>query len=160
MANDGAIVALQPSWKLQRVKVAIFKKLVETLSVKFAKHKDFDAFLDAILPEERAICLRIRDLILLNFPHLKETWAYGAPFYKGRSRVCFLYPASLPYSGVKTGVNFGFNRGHLLSNAQGLLHLGERKEVAYLPVHSQKDIQEDLFLEILHEAILLDQIPQ
>lgn len=124
--------------------------------MKFAKHKNFDSFLDALLPEEQSICLRIRDLILINFPHLKETWAYGAPFYKGRSRVCFLYPASLPYSGVKTGVNFGFNCGHLLSNAQGLLNLGERKEVAYIPLTTAKDIREDILLEILHEAVILD----
>ncbi|MBP6813080.1 MAG: DUF1801 domain-containing protein [Saprospiraceae bacterium] len=126
------------------------------MSVKFAKHRDFDSFLDALLPGEQAICLRIRNLILQNFPTLKETWAYGAPFYKGRKRVCFLYPSSLPYSGVKEGVNFGFNRGNLLSNEQGLLHLGERKEVAYIAVLAEKDVQEALFLEILHEAVILD----
>ena len=133
-----------------------FQKLVESLSVKFAKYKDFDSFLDALSPSEQRICLRIRELILQNFPTLKETWAYGAPFYKGRSRVCFLYPASLPYSGVKAGVNFGFNRGSLLSNEQGLLHMGDRKEVAYIAILTEKDIQEDLFLEILHEAVILD----
>lgn len=140
----------------KRAKNAIFQKLVESLSVKFAKHKDFDSFLDALSPSEQQICLRIRALILQNFPILKETWAYGAPFYKGRSRVCFLYPASLPYSGVKAGVNFGFNRGNLLSNEQSLLFLGDRKEVAYIAILSERDIREDLFLEILHEAVILD----
>ncbi|MFN0173525.1 MAG: DUF1801 domain-containing protein [Saprospiraceae bacterium] len=124
--------------------------------MKFAKHRDFETFLDALSPSEQAICLRIRDLILQNFPTLKETWAYGAPFYKGRARVCFIYPSSLPYSGVKEGVNFGFNRGNLLSNEHGLLHLGDRKEVAYIAVLTEKDIREALFLEILHEAVILD----
>ncbi len=141
------------------VSLSIFiKKLVESLSVKFAKHKDFDSFLDALSSSEQAICLRIRDLILQNFPNLRETWAYGAPFYKGRSRVCFLYPASLPYSGVKEGVNFGFNRGNLLSNEHGLLNLENRKEVAYIAVLTEKDVREELFLEILHEAIILDAV--
>ena len=133
-------------------------KLVESLSVKFAKYKDFDSFLDACSANEQQICLRIRELILQNFPTLKETWAYGAPFYKGRRRICFLYPASLPYSGLKEGVNFGFTRGNLLSNEQGLLFLGERKEVAYISVLTQKDVREDLFLEILHEAVILDEV--
>lgn len=124
--------------------------------MKFAKHKDFDSFLEAIDPAEGAICLQIRDLILHNFPELRETWAYGAPFYRGKYRVCFLYPASLPYSGIEQGVHFGFNRAKLLSNAQGLLHLGDRKEVGYIKIHTQKDIQSDLFLEILHEAVMLD----
>ncbi len=128
------------------------------MRVKFAKHKDFDSFLDALTPPERGICLRIRGLILDNFPVLQETWAYGAPFYKGRARICFLYPASLPYSGVQVGVNFGFNRANLLSNEKGLLDFGNRKEVAYIAVLTEKDIQEDLFLEILHEAVLLDRL--
>ena len=127
------------------------------MSVKFAKHHNFDSFLDAISPEEQRICLRLRALIVENFPELKETWAYGAPFYKGKHRVCFLYPSSLPYSGIKEGVNFGFNRANLLSNEQGILQLGERKEVAYIPILREKDIQESLFLEILHEALLIDQ---
>ncbi len=126
------------------------------MSVKFAKHKDFDSFLDALTPVERTICLRLRGLIMDNFPELKETWAYGAPFFKGRKRICFLYPASLQYSGIKEGVNFGFNRANLLSNAHGLLDLGSRKEVAYIAVLTEKDIRKDLFLEILHEAVILD----
>ncbi len=128
------------------------------MSVKFAKYKDFDSFLDALSPGERAICVRLRGLIFDSFPELKETWAYGAPFYKGRKRICFLYPASLPYSGLKEGVNFGFNRANLLSNEHGLLDLGDRKEVAYITVLAEKDIQEELFLEILHEAVLLDRL--
>jgi len=135
---------------------AIFEKLVESLSVKFAKHKDFDSFLEAIAPEEGAICLYLRDLILQNYPELRETWAYGAPYYRGKYRVCFLYPASLPYSGIEQGVNFGFNRAYLLSNAQGLLNFGYRKEVGYVPVKTLNDIQPDVFLEILHEAVMLD----
>ena len=126
------------------------------MCVKFAKHKNFEDFLDVLTPDERSICMRLRALILENFPELKETWAYGAPFYKGRSRICFIYPSSLPYSGVKEGVNFGFNRGNLLSNEQGLLNLGGRKEVAYIAVLKEKDVQEALFLEILHEAVILD----
>ena len=124
--------------------------------MKFAKHKNFDSFLDALSLEERAICLRIRDLIMQNFPELKETWSYGAPYFSGRTRICFLYPASLPYSGVKTGVNFGFVKGYLLSNVQGLIDMGDRKEVGYIPVLTEKDVNEALFLEILHEAVLLD----
>lgn len=128
------------------------------MSMKFARHKDFESFLDALRPEEQIICIRLRMLILENFPLLKETWAYGAPFYKGRRRICFLYPASLPYSGLEQGVNFGFNRANLLSNHQGLLDSGKRKEVAYIRICTPKDIREKLLLEILQEAVLVDQI--
>lgn len=103
------------------------------------------------------MCDRLRSLLLGNFPELKEKFGYGVPYYWRFSRICFLYPASFPYSGIDTGVAFGFTRGHLLSNEQGLLDLGTRKEVAYIRILSEKDIREEPLLEILHEAILIDE---
>ena len=58
---------------------------------------------------------------------------------------------------MDVGVAFGFARGHLLSNEQELLDLGERKEVGYIRLISEKDIQEELLLEVLHEAVLIDE---
>ena len=124
--------------------------------MKFAKYKDFDSFFEHLPPNEQAICAPLRELILENFPELKEKFSYGAPFYHFNTRICFLYPASLPYSGIEKGVSFGFNRGHLLSNDDGLLDLGDRKEVAYIRLLSPSDIAADRFLELLHEAVLLD----
>lgn len=124
--------------------------------MKFAKFKDFESFFESLPPSEQAICYRMRHLIRENFPELKEKFSYGAPFYHLNSRICFLYPASLPYSGIASGVSFGLNRGHLLSNEHGLLDIGERKEVAYIRLLQESDIREDLFLEILHEAVLID----
>lgn len=121
------------------------------------KYKDFDSFYAALLPEERSICLRLRHLVLDNFPELREKFGYGVPYYHRHRRVCFFYPASFPYSGHETGVAFGFTRGNLLSNEQGLLDLGQRKEVAYVVLQREQDIQEDILLEILHEAVLLDE---
>ena len=124
--------------------------------MKLAKHKDFDSFSEDLLPLEKPICARLRQMLLTHFPEMKEKFGYGVPYYWLHSRVCFLYPASFPYSGIEEGVAFGFARGHLLSNEQGLLDLGERKEVAYIRFLSEKEIQEELLLEIFHEAVLLD----
>ncbi len=121
-----------------------------------AKHKDFESFFEDLLPAEKSICERIRNLLQTNFPELKEKFGYGVPYYWRFSRICFLYPASFPYSGINSGVAFGFARGRLLSNDQGLLDLGGRKEVAYIRLLSEKDIREEPLLEILHEAVLLD----
>ncbi|MBK6929960.1 MAG: DUF1801 domain-containing protein [Saprospirales bacterium] len=122
------------------------------------KFKDFDSFYDALLTPEQAICERLRTMIQLHFPHLQEKFGYGVPYYHQYSRVCFMYPASFPYSGQTGGVAFGFTRGNLLSNEQGLLELGTRKEVAYVPLRTAQDIREDPLLEILHEAVLLDDL--
>ena len=126
--------------------------------MQLAKHKDFESFFYAILPEEQAICSAIRETIRLNFPHLRETWAYGVPYYRGLRRICFLYPASLPYSGISVGVNLGFTRGNLMSNTEGLLEMGHRKEVAYLHLDSPQQVLDYPVLELLHEAVLLDEM--
>ncbi|MBK9339163.1 MAG: DUF1801 domain-containing protein [Lewinellaceae bacterium] len=121
------------------------------------KFKDFDAFYDMLLPAEQPICLRLRELIRENFPHLREKFGYGVPYYHQHSRICFLYPASFPYSGRPQGVALGLVRGHLLSNEQGLLDMGDRKEVGYVHLLSANDIRDETLLEILHEAVLLDE---
>lgn len=121
------------------------------------KFRDFDSFYEALLPSEKPVCLRLRTLIAENFPEWKEKFGYGVPYYHRRSRVCFIYPASFPYSGQAAGVAFGFARGHLLSNEQGLLEMGARKEVGYIHLRNEKDIRENELLEMLHEAALLDE---
>ena len=120
------------------------------------KFKDFDSFYEMLQEQEKCICLLLRDLIRSNFPHLREKFGYGVPYYYQFSRICFLYPASFPYSGHAAGIALGFTRGHLLSNEQGLLEMGARKEVGYVHLLSPKDVPEEPLLEMLHEAVLLD----
>ncbi len=120
------------------------------------KFKDFDTFYEALLPDEKAVCGRLRRLVLDNFPEVREKFGYGVPYYHRYSRICFFYPASFPYSGRSEGVVLGFARAHLLSNEQGLLDMGDRKEVGYVHLLREKDIRENQLLEILHEAVLLD----
>lgn len=121
------------------------------------KFRHFDPFYEALLPAEKPVCLRLRHLILDHFPEWREQFGYGVPYYHRRSRICFIYPASFPYSGQSEGVLFGFTRGHLLSNEQGLLDMGDRKEVAYYRILAEKEIREEPLLEILYEAALLDE---
>lgn len=121
------------------------------------KFNDFDTFYDHLLPSEKSICTQLRNLIQEHFPELREKFGYGVPYYHQHSRVCFIYPASFPYSGQQQGVALGFTRGHLLSNEQGLLQMGTRKEVGYVPLLQEKDIREEALLEMLHEAVLVDE---
>ena len=124
----------------------------------FAKHKDFESFYAALLPEEQAIVLRLRDLILDNFPELREKFGYGVPFYHRHARICLIYPASVPYSGATKGVWLGFTKGNLLSNRQGLLEFSaNRKVVGSISFESPEAIKEQPILEILHEAVQLDE---
>jgi hypothetical protein len=121
--------------------------------VKIAKHKDFDSFLGDLTAEEQAICLQIKAVLLENFPEMHETWAYGAPCYALKKRVC---SACLPCSGLKNGVKLGFSQGHRLSKQNGLLDMGGRKEVAYIYLSTLGDVLREETLEILHEAVISD----
>ncbi|MBL7775105.1 MAG: DUF1801 domain-containing protein [Saprospiraceae bacterium] len=122
------------------------------------KFKDFDAFYDRLLPEEKNICAQLRRLVVDNFPQLREKFGYGVPYYHRHTRVCFFYPASFPYSGQPNGVALGFARGCELSDPGGLLELGDRKQVAYVRLLRARDIPEEAVLELLHEAVWLDEL--
>ncbi|MDO8969681.1 MAG: hypothetical protein Q7U74_03275 [Saprospiraceae bacterium] len=50
---------LAPHTVGSKIRGAIFEKLVESLSVKFAKYKDFDSFLDACSPIREDLFLEI-----------------------------------------------------------------------------------------------------
>jgi hypothetical protein len=126
--------------------------------MKLARHKDFDSFLDDLNSDERNICLCLKGLIQEIFPELRVSWAYGVPYFSGKRRICFFYPASFPYSGIQRGVNLGLVRGYQLSNVQELLEMGDRKEVGYLHIQYPGAISTDIILEFLHEAVLLDQM--
>lgn len=126
--------------------------------MKLARHKNFDTFLEDLTSEEHNICLYLKDLIQGNFPELRVSWAYGVPYFIGKKRICFLYPASFPYSGILQGVNLGFTQGYQLSNTQDLLEMGNRKEVGYIKIQHPGAISNDVLLEFLHEAVLLDQM--
>lgn len=124
--------------------------------MEFAKHKSFDSFFDSLLPEEQEVVLPLRTLIFENFPEWHEKMSYGVPYYWGYARICFIWPASVPPSGLGKGVCLGFVRGHLMSNEQLLLDMGTRKEVGMIIFLKEKDIQYAPLLEMLHEAALLD----
>ena len=76
---------------------------------------------------------------------------FKIPFYYGRSWICYLNP-------IKTGgVTLAFIRGNELSNSQGILESKNRKQVMSIDFESVKDIPSELIMEIIHEAILLDE---
>lgn len=58
--------------------------------------------------------------------------------------------------GPKTGVEFGFPKGYLLSNEQGVLDFAGRKEVAVIQYTSVADIDARVLLEIIQEAVFVD----
>ncbi len=96
--------------------------------------------------------------ILLYFHHLFENELnltskirFKIPFYYGRSWICYMNPIK------KGGVTMAFVRGNELSNSNGILESKNRKQVMSIDFDDVKDIPAELIMEVIHEAILLDE---
>jgi hypothetical protein len=70
--------------------------------------KSIDEFLDNLPEKELEIVLFLRKIILECMPDLKEKLAYNVPFYYRHSRICYIWPASVPWGKVEKGVAIGF----------------------------------------------------
>jgi hypothetical protein len=117
------------------------------------KFLSIDEFLDYLPEEEREIVEILRELILDSLPQLEERLAYNVPYYYGRSRICFIWPASVPWGKVPAqGVQLGFCKGHLLQDEIEFLQKGNRKEVYVKTFFQPEEIDADLVKAYLMEA--------
>lgn len=90
--------------------------------------------------------------ILTKELNLTEKIRFKIPFYYGKSWICYLNPIK------SKKIEFAFVRGNELSNKQGILINKGRKQVYSMEFSSISEIPVDLVNEIIHEAILLDEI--
>ena len=99
---------------------------------------------------QRDLMLHLHELIC-TFPNLEGKIRYKVPMYYLHSWLCYLNPLK------DGGVELCFIRANELSNAQGLLHFKDRKQVAGISFYKINDIPTEPLLEILQEALLLDE---
>ena len=123
--------------------------------------REVQEYIEGLAADERIIVKRLRDLILDTDPRIVERLSYGVPYFFRNRRLFFLWPASaLPYSTagkmVTPKVTMGFCYGHLLSNDQGLLQKGNRKQVFTISVNTLADINEALLRQVVNEALIAD----
>lgn len=82
---------------------------------------------------------------------LTDKITFGNPCYYRKSWICYLKPLK------NKKVELAFLRGNELSNHQGLLKSGGRKQVRSLEFSNLDEIPLDTLREILHEALVLDE---
>lgn len=107
-------------------------------------------------PDERKLVELLRQIVLDCLPTAKEKLAYNVPFYYGHSRLCFIWPGSVPWGGVKEGVQVGFCKGHLLSDVS-YLDRGNRKNVFTKTFYTTKEINREKLSRLLYEAAWIDE---
>ena len=110
-----------------------------------------EAFFEQYTGQTYALLLRLHDLIT-SLPGVEGRLTYNTPFYYRNTWICYLSPQ-------KDGsVEVGFTRGSALSNAQGLRDARGRKQVSGVVFRKVSDIPEESFLEVLQEALLVDEL--
>jgi hypothetical protein len=112
-----------------------------------------EEFLNYLPEEEQEVVLFLRKIILECIPNCKEKLAYNVPFYYCHSRICYIWPASVPWGKVEKGVAIGFCK-----NASFLDETFETTKFASKNTFSTiKEIDVALLRQQIYEAVLLDE---
>jgi hypothetical protein len=121
------------------------------------KFKSIIEFWEYLPEDERIITDVLRQIILETLPpHCKEKFTYNVPFFYGKRRICLIWPASIPWGGIKSGVLFGLCQGNKLKDVNNYLTHGNNKQVYYKIYYSPEEIDVDAVVSILREAVEID----
>lgn len=119
---------------------------------------NLDEFFDFLPAKELKIVEYLRAIILECLPNCTEKLAYNVLYFRRKSNVCFLWPASILWGKKKTyeGVRLGFTKGYLMQDDINYLDKGNRKQVYWRDYKSIKEIDPDILKAYLYDALLLD----
>ena len=115
-----------------------------------------EELLDFLPSGERRMVGHLREIVFACIPDVKEKLSYNVPFYYRHTRICFIWPGSVPWGGVKEGVLFGFCKGHRLSDVS-YLETGTRKNVYTKTFFTTKEIDREKVSRLLYEAVWIDE---
>ena len=90
--------------------------------------------------------------LMESTPEVTSKIRYKIPFYYRKSWICYLNPIKKP-----VGIEMVFLRGNELSNEQGLLDPRGRKQVAGVIFTKVEEIPMETLLEVIQEALYLDE---
>ena len=114
--------------------------------------KTFDEFLDYLNDEELEIVLFLRKIIFECMPDCKEKLAYNVPFYYRHARICYIWPASIPWGKVEKGVAIGFCKGTSFLDETFETTKFASKQI----FNSVSEIDVALLKQKIYEALLVD----
>ena len=118
------------------------------------KYQDINDYIESKDKSLRSLLMHIRKVIMRSHPQIREKIAWNTPFF-----MCFDYLCYLGVIKKTKGVEVCFIKGFHLSNETELLDAKGRKLVKGITFTNIKDFEakEEAFLEILQEAILLNE---
>ena len=108
------------------------------------------AYITGLDGMQRKLMQVLHDLILSQFDFQTKI-RYRVPFFYNKSWICYMNPIK------NEGVELCFLRGNELANADGILDFKDRKQVGGISYYTLADIDTHSPIQILHEALILDQ---
>ena len=117
------------------------------------RFRDIETFLGALPEDELGIVEWLRGLIFSVIPDCREALAYNVPFYSRSRRICFIWPASVPWGGNREGVRLGFTFGYALQDPENILTKGSRKEVYVIDFRDIDHGIEPALIQLLADAV-------
>jgi hypothetical protein len=123
--------------------------------MKIDKRRNIDQLYDELPESERTIALVLRELVLETIEVKAEKLAWGAPFYYGHSPICFIWPASIPWGKIQSGVALGFWRGKLLDDPD-FFDRGTAKQVFRKAFYRPEEIDVEKVQQLLINAEMED----
>jgi hypothetical protein len=131
---------------------------VKRISLKQTLYKTPDEVFHSLQGDERDVAEILRDIVLTCIPGCQEKLSFGAPFYYKNSRICYIWPGSIPWGQmIVDGVQFGFCKGYLLEDTSWLEKQG-RKEVYTIRYNHPSEIDADLLKAGIFDAIKIDEL--
>lgn len=88
----------------------------------------------------------------IDIPGVVLKKKFSIPFYYRISWVAYLNPIS------KNGIELCFINGNKMSNHDGRLIFGKRKQVGGISFYEPNDLRMDSILDHFHEALILDEL--
>ncbi len=134
-------------------------KLAPKKQMQNVSFNSLEEFYDYLPDDEKKVLEFLRKIIYDCIPEITEKLSYNVPFFKRNSNICFLWPASVTWGGVKQiGVRMGFTKGYLLTDEENYLDKGGRKNVYWKDFESIKEVDVDMIRALLFESLELDQL--
>lgn len=109
-----------------------------------------ESFIDSFEGDQQELLNYFHDL-LTSFPCVNYKIRYKIPFYDQTTWVCYLNPVK------PKKIALCFLRGYELSNEQGILESKGRKQVLSVEFSSVDEIPQKAIVEIIKEALFLDE---
>ncbi len=120
--------------------------------------KSVDEFLEFLPENELHIVKYLREIVFDCIPMCSEKLSYNVPYYSRNSRICFIWPPSIPWGNTNmNGIQFGFCNGYLLDDEIKYLEKGTRKQVFWKEFSNIKEIDIYLLKSYIYDSVIIDE---